>query len=103
MEVTAERLRVVGELPPVTLPRLSSAESASFPSRTRPLFLDGAHVIASVYQCDDLRYGQTLAGPSIVEQEDTTTIILPGWSAAVDAMGNLLITRPQREDCETSP
>jgi N-methylhydantoinase A len=102
VEVTAERLRVVGELPPVTLPRLSSAESASFPSRTRPLFLDGAHVTASVYQRDDLRYGQTLAGPSIVEQEDTTTIILPGWSAAVDAMGNLLITRPQREDCEKS-
>jgi N-methylhydantoinase A len=103
VEITAERLRVVGELPSVTLPRLSSAGHASPPpSQARTLFLDGAKVLATVYQRDDLRRGQTLTGPAIVEQEDTTTIVLPGWSAAVDEIGNLLITRTPREVCGRS-
>ena len=102
VEITAERLRVVGELPAVTLPRLSREGDGSQPSTTRILFLDGASVTASVYQRDDLRHGQTLSGPAIVEQEDTTTIILPGWIGSVDEIGNLLITRIQREDCERS-
>jgi N-methylhydantoinase A len=93
VEITAERLRVVGEIPPVTLPRLlPKARSAAAPT-TRDLFLDGGFVTAAVYQRDDLQDGQMLTGPAIIEQEDTTTIVLPGWSATVDEIGNLLIAR----------
>ena len=49
--------------------------------------------MARLYRRDLLTRGQTIAGPAIVEQEDTTTLILPGWSAGIDAIGNLLITR----------
>jgi N-methylhydantoinase A len=98
VEITTERLRVVGELPPVRLPRVSSEGRVSQLSRTRSLFLDSSNITAAIYQRDDLQHGQTLLGPAIVEQEDTTTIILPGWSAAVDEIGNLLITRVPRGD-----
>jgi N-methylhydantoinase A len=102
VEITAERLRVVGELPPVTLPRLTSDGHTLQPSTTRSLFLNGSNVTAQVYQRDDLQHGQTLPGPAVVEQEDTTTIILPSWTAVVDEIGNLLITRFRRETRERS-
>jgi N-methylhydantoinase A len=36
--------------------------------------------------------GATIAGPAIVEQLDTTTVIEPGDTASVDPMGNLIVT-----------
>jgi N-methylhydantoinase A len=93
VEITAERLRVVGEIPPVTLPRLAIAHVAAASATVRTVFLDGGGIAADVYQRDDLQPTQVLRGPAIVEQEDTTTIVLPGWSATVDAIGNLLIAR----------
>jgi N-methylhydantoinase A/oxoprolinase/acetone carboxylase beta subunit len=38
-----------------------------------------------------LRARNRLAGPAIVEQFDSTTVILPGQAAHVDALGNILI------------
>jgi N-methylhydantoinase A len=32
-------------------------------------------------------------GPAIVEQADTTTLVLPGWRARVDGLGNLVLDR----------
>ena len=95
VEITAERVRVVGEIAPVSLPHLRANPGVVATGATRHLFLDGAYVTAAVFQRDDLRHGQVLSGPAIIEQEDTTTIVLPGWSAAVDEIGNLLITRGQ--------
>lgn len=93
VEITAARLCVVGEIPPIALPRLSSNAQPRAVHARRNLFLEGNYIAAVVYQRDDLRCGQSLSGPAIVQQEDTTTVVLPGWSATVDALGNLLITR----------
>jgi N-methylhydantoinase A len=41
---------------------------------------------------DALRPGDTLAGPLVVEQLDTTTVVEPGDTAAIDAQGNLVIS-----------
>jgi N-methylhydantoinase A len=89
---------VVGEIPPIALPLLPAGTPPGTPPTRRSLFLDGCYAGAAVYQRDDLRCGQVLEGPAIVEQEDTTTVVLPGWSATVDEIGNLLIAR-----CERSP
>jgi N-methylhydantoinase A/oxoprolinase/acetone carboxylase beta subunit len=48
---------------------------------------------AAIYDRDSLRAGQRLTGPAIVEQSDTTTPLLPGWAATVDAQGNLHLAR----------
>ncbi len=37
-------------------------------------------------------------GPAIVSEMDSTTVILPGYSASVDAVGNLLINPLAKED-----
>jgi N-methylhydantoinase A len=46
-----------------------------------------------VYDRSRLRSGNLLEGPAIVEQYDATTVIYPSWTAEVDLMGNLRLTR----------
>ena len=41
----------------------------------------------------DLPVGAQVAGPAILEQADTTVWLEPGFSARVDALGNLLVER----------
>ena len=45
-----------------------------------------------IYQRDRLRQGQSISAPAIIEQADTTTLVYPGQSAAVDERYNLLIS-----------
>jgi len=47
----------------------------------------------SVYGRAALRVGDRFAGPAIIEQEDTTTLVTPGWQCRVDAVGNLVLER----------
>ena len=38
-----------------------------------------------------LKAGNRLAGPAIIDQMDTTTLIPPGFAARVDQFGNIVI------------
>jgi N-methylhydantoinase A len=51
---------------------------------------------AAVYDRARLPAGARVAGPAIVEQIDTTTVIPPGHEARVEPSGNLRIRRPGR-------
>jgi N-methylhydantoinase A len=53
---------------------------------------EASPVPADVYDRDALKEGFAFTGPAIVEQSDTTTLVEPGWSAIVDAAGNLVLT-----------
>jgi N-methylhydantoinase A len=46
-----------------------------------------------VYARDGLGAADEIAGPAIVTQLDTTTLVAPGWCALVDDWGNLLLER----------
>jgi N-methylhydantoinase A len=50
-------------------------------------------VDATVYERAALNAGRAFDGPAIVEQDDTTTLLLPGWRAHVDDRGNLMLER----------
>jgi N-methylhydantoinase A len=50
-------------------------------------------VSATVYDRDALPEGFAFAGPAIVQQSDTTTLVEPGWSGVVDRAGNLILTQ----------
>ncbi|MGE4061934.1 MAG: hydantoinase/oxoprolinase family protein [Rhodospirillaceae bacterium] len=45
------------------------------------------------YRRDQLPAGASFAGPAIVLQKDSTTVVPPGWKAANDKIGNLILTR----------
>ncbi|MCP4276599.1 MAG: hydantoinase/oxoprolinase family protein [Gammaproteobacteria bacterium] len=52
---------------------------------------EGEWYDAPLYDRAKLREGIVVPGPSIVMEMDSTTVILPGHTAAVDNVGNLLI------------
>ena len=53
----------------------------------------GEFVATAVYERARLPRGAVVAGPAIVEQLDTTTVVPPGVTAAVDDGGNLRLRR----------
>jgi len=50
-------------------------------------------VECATYAREGLTPGSTLEGPVIVEQLDSTTVVLPGQRATADRAGNLVIRR----------
>jgi N-methylhydantoinase A len=46
---------------------------------------------APIYERGKLHEGIVIPGPAIVLEMDSTTVVLPGHEAKVDAIGNLLI------------
>ena len=50
-------------------------------------------VRAAIYHRPAMPAGMTFAGPAIVEQDDTTTLVEPDWRGTVLDNGNLLLTR----------
>ena len=64
---------------------------------TREVYMDEAKdfVACPVYARDRLRAGHRLVGPAIVEQMDTTTVVLPGMQATADPYLNLILEMRQ--------
>lgn len=60
---------------------------------TRPIRVAGHREALRATVLDRARMapGFAFTGPAIVEQEDTTTLVEPGWSGRVDASGCLLL------------
>jgi len=54
-------------------------------------YYDGKSHEAPIYERGKLHEGIVVPGPAIVLEMDSTTVVLPGYEAKVDAIGNLLI------------
>ncbi len=52
---------------------------------------EGQRYQASVYDRKQLTNGHQIAGPAIVAEMDSTTVILPGFTGEVDRYGNIMI------------
>jgi len=57
----------------------------------REVWLDNGFVTCPVYDREKLQAGNIFAGPAVVEQMDTTTIVPIGMNARVDAYLNLIL------------
>jgi N-methylhydantoinase A len=47
----------------------------------------------AVYDRTTLAPGATLAGPAIIAEDETSTLVGPGWSARIDGLGYIRLTR----------
>src|SRR6266540_5640170 len=95
-EVVTYRVAGLGIVTPFELPRCPPAarpiEAALVGERTVYLGeLGGGHTSCAVYARDRLGAGHHFQGPAIVDQLDSTTLVLPGQEVVVDDLGNLLI------------
>ena len=53
----------------------------------------GDRVEGEVYDRAALARSQTVAGPAIIEERETTTVVPPGWSATIDALGCIVLRK----------
>ncbi|MGN6330991.1 MAG: hydantoinase/oxoprolinase family protein [Motilibacteraceae bacterium] len=92
-ELVNLRATVKGRAPKVAavqLPEGGADSSAARYGDTR-VYVDGAWAEAGLYDRGKLQAGNVIAGPAIVTEMDSTTLVLPGHSGTVDAVGNILI------------
>lgn len=74
------------------MPELDRGEAAPVPSGSRKVrYEDGWHEVKT-YDRGTLRQGQTIAGPAIVEENASVTILRPKQTLSVDRLGNLIIS-----------
>lgn len=95
VELVTARLSAVAPSAGLRLPRHEPGgrdPSAAMIGR-RPVRFTAGFAEATLYDRAQLRPGNALPGPAVVYQYDTTTIVPPGWSAAVDEGENLVIGR----------
>jgi N-methylhydantoinase A len=59
----------------------------------RPVRFGGAALDCPVWERERLPEGARLPGPAIVEEFGATTVLPPGWTAALDEHGNLRLER----------
>jgi N-methylhydantoinase A len=96
VQVVALRLTAFGDRETPPMPALAAAAHADPKDARigeRPVYFEDARdfLTTPVYRRERLRAGHRLAGPAIVEQMDSTTVILGGQEAVVDERANLVI------------
>jgi len=88
------RVTVVGRRPELDMKVFAPAAGKSADQcrrGERTVYVDGQSLIANVYERLDLAIDESIDGPAILEQPDTTIFVDPGLFARVDRYGNLVI------------
>jgi N-methylhydantoinase A len=95
VEIVNYRVNSTVRLPKLDLPHSPAVpQTGAIPVKsTRDVYFpetDG-YAPTPVYERDQLRAGQRITGPAIVEQPDSTTVLFPGQQLEVDSRGNMIL------------
>ncbi|MBA3764739.1 MAG: hydantoinase/oxoprolinase family protein [Actinobacteria bacterium] len=97
IEVPNIRVRGIGLMPEFSTPEIETGDESSEAALRFDgeawFIVDGSleQVSTRYYDRAELKAGNRLEGPAIVNQYDTTTVIPPGIGAYVDRFGNIVI------------
>jgi N-methylhydantoinase A len=91
VETITARVSVAAPAAPVRWDVGASASGHTFAARTVDLDVDGGERTADVVERAALDVGRPLAGPCVIEEATSTTLVLPGQRVATDDLGNLII------------
>jgi len=91
--VNSIRLKATGKLKdiPVRETSLGSDITRSAVKKPRKVYLDGGFRDTGIFERGELRCGNAIDGPAIVEEPFHTTVVMPGQRLEVDKLGNLVI------------
>jgi N-methylhydantoinase A len=94
IRIVSLRVAAIGRRPPFDFSVFAPDPSASMDKAalgTRPVWFEGGWRETAIWSRLDLPAGAHIKGPAILEQPDATTVIEPGFSGAIDPLGNLII------------
>ena len=97
VEIVNLRVLAVGETPPLVLPEIEAGEqtvAADALVTQRDVFfeVDQSWHKTPVYRREHLRVGNEIAGPAVIDEVSSTTLLRPGDHSRVDELGNIIIT-----------
>lgn len=94
-------LSAIGDIvyPKVTEEEYSGEDPSAAVIGSRRVY-EGGGVFAdyTVYDREKLRCGNVVPGPAVIEQMDSTTVVLSGQTATVDRYLNMMIRRTEKEE-----
>jgi len=95
VEVVSYRVAAWGlsdkpELPPLDVAGRSLAAAAI---GSRDVVFDGRWMPVPILDRERLPVGEEVAGPAIIEEEGSSTVVPPGWSATLDRIGCVVLRR----------
>lgn len=95
VELVNLRVTAIGLLPRRAAPPPAAGDDAAAARLgDRPVYFRGVgQVPAPIYARGRLSPGMVVVGPAVVEQDDATSLVAPGFQARVDTAENLILAR----------
>jgi N-methylhydantoinase A len=94
VEIVSLHLSAIGEVIKPKLPEWAvKADSRSARPERRPAYFAGKEMATLIYDRDGLPRGAKIAGPAIVEEMGSVTVVPPGWSIEVEQFGEFHLGR----------
>ena len=90
VELVNLRVSIKGEVPPFSLPAISAQPVRD---ELKKVECYGFADPLEVYQREQLVAGQEIAGPALILEKVSTTLVDEKWRCVVDKWGNLLLSR----------
>ena len=56
----------------------------------------GAEIKTAIYPRDDLQPGATIAGPSVIVEDETSTLVSDGFTATINTLGQIVLTKEEQ-------
>jgi N-methylhydantoinase A/oxoprolinase/acetone carboxylase beta subunit len=96
IEIVNIRVTAIGRMPRIAAPRAAAGNGLEpAPIKTAPCVFRVDDTLATVatpfYRRDALPLDKTIAGPAIILQTDSTTVVPPGATVEADHGGNLIL------------
>jgi N-methylhydantoinase A/acetophenone carboxylase len=102
VEIEAFILKATLPQPARERPRLAGEEAdpgAALAGSRPARFAAGAGPVDTpVYEMSRLRPGHRFAGPGLIDSDDTTVVVAPGWSCQVDDRGAVVLSHDQEAE-----
>ncbi|HEX2473708.1 MAG TPA: hydantoinase B/oxoprolinase family protein, partial [Lacipirellulaceae bacterium] len=92
LEIAAARVEVVGRVADPLPPSNRCSRKKPAPGKRVTAYFDCVRCDTPLYERSDLEAGAVIAGPAIVAEDISTTVIEPGWEAEVLTCGELLLS-----------
>lgn len=92
VEIVTWRITARGPVVPFH-PAARTSEGVGTPKAHRKVHAWTDNQDAAVFERSTLAVGQSVSGPAIIEERETTTAIPPGWTATIDRFGCIVATK----------